>query len=227
MRHALVWILPLVLAGCSSKQKPVEPEPFAISTPLELDPTDEYDLPSWWTNGEALLHLAADGTYAMYEGINRYHDPVQRGRWWQHSYAAVWLEPYAELSDRKIRTSIRRIDEAFVLEAPGLEPMMALEGPPPVLEDRLLGRWRADFGTLRLDPDLRYVYSTATAGAPQPASLAGHDGAWSIENDSIILRPNSPGLPTMRVRIEQQDDTIVLETADGRFTHDETITEGS
>jgi len=107
-------------------------------------PTDDYELPQWWTNNEQLLHLHASGAYALYDGTNRYHRPIERGRWAQPGYAALWLEPYAELPREAARASISKSGPLFRLSYRSFAPMVGLEAPPAVLEDRLIGSWQSD-----------------------------------------------------------------------------------
>ncbi|MHC4416885.1 MAG: hypothetical protein ACYS0G_16585 [Planctomycetota bacterium] len=220
----VVCLIPLLATGCGSKKQQAS-EPV-VSVPLELDPTEDYELPAWWTNDEQLLHLDEAGRYALYDGLNRYHEPAERGQWWKHSYAAIRLEPYAALSREATRGTISRIDQALRLSLPGLEPMMGLEGPPPVVEDRLVGLWTAEFGTLRLRVDGRYVYSAIPARTRPPATMAGHGGAWRVEDDTIVLRPDSPRMEPVLVRIRETDDAIFLESRDGQLTRQVPIVEG-
>lgn len=217
MRVALIvaWMVPLLAAGCTSEAKP-QPAP-AVSTPLELDPTQDYDLSAWWTNGDQLLHLGEANSYALYESVNRYRKPAQRGRWSHQSYAAIRFEPYAEHSRDAIRGAMRRVGRTLTLNLPGLEPMRSLDGPPRVIEDRLLGRWTAGFGTLRLDDDLRYVYTLNPGRTRPPAAVTKHGGAWRVEDDTVILRPDSAGVEPVPVRILETNGVILLEAPDGQL----------
>jgi len=226
MRVAMlvVSVTPLLAAACAS-EKQQEPPPV-VSVPLALDPTEDYELPAWWTNGEQLLHLGEANAYALFEGVNRYRRPAQRGHWSQQSYAAIRLEPYAELPREADRGSIRRVGRTLMLSLPGLEPMRGLDGPPPVMEDRLLGWWTAEFGTLRLRDDMRYVYTLAP-GPPRPAAaVTKHAGAWRVEDDIVILRPDSAGVGLVLVRIRESGDVISLEAPDGRLARQAPRIEG-
>ena len=95
--------------------------------------------------------------------------------------------------------------------------MLGLEGPPPVIEDRLLGRWTAEFGTLRLDDDLRYVYTLHPDRARAPAVVTKHGGVWRVADDAVILRPDSAGVAPVMVRILETNGVIRLETPDGQL----------
>ena len=87
----------VLLAGCASTSKT---DLEKADTPLPLDPTDDIELAEWWTNGYHLLHLGGDGFYRLYAENNRYLEPLERGKWWQQSYATVWLETYDQLPVR-------------------------------------------------------------------------------------------------------------------------------
>src|ERR1043165_6966216 len=101
MRTVLTLTLEIALAlgvivtgGCkSATEKQFEAEQIIIEPPLENDPTDPAKLARWWSNGSNLLLLDGSSAYTMFEGTNRYSKPIERGRWSQQSYAALWLEP--------------------------------------------------------------------------------------------------------------------------------------
>lgn len=216
---ALVLVVPV---GCKSNEKV---EPAMVSTPLALDPTHEVVLAEWWTNGDQLLHLGDDGAYALFEGINRYRDPQERGQWSRINYAAVRLEPYAELPTKPARVSLTRVGGDVVLNVRDLDPMFPLEGAPVVIEDRLIGRWRGTLGTLWLGADMRYRFSPQ-ADMETPASIAAQQGAWSVEGAAILLRPDSLGQAPSRVRIAGGDEIVVLEMADGRLSRAGVVADG-
>ena len=76
---ALLCLLLLVvvcLAACASDDD--KEADFVISTPFALDPTDEYELASWWSNGNELLFLGDNGYYAVYATGNRHRPPTER-----------------------------------------------------------------------------------------------------------------------------------------------------
>ncbi len=219
MRIALVTLaVVMLLSGCASGDR--KQREAAAAVPLSFDPTDKYQTPSWWTNGQELLHLDADGGYRLYPGTNRYARPEETGRWWQQSYAALWLEPYAQYGSPRTRCSIRKIDEDFVLEVRALEPMLGISLPPPRVEDRLIGSWSGPMGVLKLDGDLRYILSPRL-GPSAPAAVASQDGRWLVEAETIVLRPDSPSIDPRYLSIAEEDGTLVLETEDGRLTRQE------
>ena len=216
MRSVAVAVLmvPLVAAGCSSKEKE-EAEPFSVSQPLDFDPTEQYELAAWWSNGEQLVFLGKGGFYEIYEGNNRYRAPVERGKWWQHSYAALRLEPYQELDADDTRVRISKVEGELVITVRGGRPMSPLDGPPQVVEDRLIGMWQGALGRLRLDPDLRYMLSTPPDPQPRPAALAGHHGSWRVEGEALVLQPDSPSTPPLELAIRRRNETIVLQSVEG------------
>ena len=210
---ALAPALALLVAGC---EKPnTEKLKEAARTPLDFDPTETYDTPRWWTNGDELLFLDETGYYALYEGTNRYTQPSERGRWGQQNYAALWMEPYEEFPGTRIRASIRKIDDEFVLGLRSLDPMLSVEGPPLVIEDRLIGRWSGSLGSLELEADLRYVLRPRRELPQEPATLAGQGGKWKVSKRFLLLRPDSPGVPPSRLLIRDEDEIIILEAPAG------------
>lgn len=217
MRYALMAALLVLtaIAGCASKDK--TQEPVAISSPLEFDPTEEYDLPKWWSNGKELLHLGEKGEYRRYAHNNRYHRPVERGRWSQLSYAALWLEPYTQGTLKAARATIGKENRLLVLKYRRLAPMIERELPPSVLEDRLIGGWRGAGGILRLGADLRYSLSLPPPQGARPATLGSQEGAWLLEGDTILLAPDSAALPPTTVRVRDEDDTITLEISGAKM----------
>jgi hypothetical protein len=215
MRRAVI-VLALALvaaAGCSSANKGARAAPPL----LPLDPTEQQDLAEWWSDGKRLLYLDPSGTYRLFPGNDRYHDPVERGRWWRQSYAALWLEPYEPMGKRSTRIAITKDEEnKLVLDVPAVGSLAPLAAPPAVIEDRLIGDWSGDAGDLRLGRDLRYRLSPRVAASA--ASLAGQQGAWAVEDDALLLQPDSAALAPTLIRIRQQGDAIVLESPSGALT---------
>ena len=217
MRFLLCIVLIAILGpGCASDKKQ-EQDPLTLSTPLPLDPTDTYEIAEWWTNGKQLLQLSETGVYRLHDGINRYRMPIERGRWSRRNYAALWIEPYAELPRDPTRISIRRVGDALELDMRNLQPMTALEGPPDVIEDHLIGGWSGDIGSLVLGSDLRYSFSRNEKRSSGPARLASEEGGWKVQDDFLVLRPDSRGIPTTVVRVLVNEDGLFLDTQDGRL----------
>src|SRR5262245_35418629 len=145
MRVLWVALVGLGLASCESSKEGQTPQPV-ISTPLELDPTEHYELSRWWYNGDELLRLDDNAGYVLFDQGNRYHTPLERGRWSQQNYASLWLEPYSRLRPERKRVEIAKLDGKLALNLPKLKPMFAIDRPPAVLEDRLIGGWAGQLG---------------------------------------------------------------------------------
>ncbi len=216
MRSVLL-ALALALAsvpGCSSSKKQAA---LASRPLLSLDPTEPQELAEWWSDGRRLLFLDPSGTYRLFEGNDRYHEPAERGRWWQQSYASLWLEPYDRLGKRSTRVAIRKDGDALALVVPAVGTLAPLAAPPAVIEDLLMGQWSGAPGDLRLGQDLRYRLSPRAASGTA-AALGGQQGAWSVEDDLLLLQPDSAGLAPTAIRIRQQDESIILESPSGPLT---------
>ncbi len=217
MRFLLCIVLIAILGpGCASDKKQ-EQDPLTLSTPLPLDPTDTYEIAEWWTNGKQLLQLSETGLYRLHDGINRYRMPIERGRWSRRNYAALWIEPYAELPSEPARISIRRVGGKLELDVRGLQPMTSLEMPPDVIEDHLIGGWSGDIGSLVLGGDLRYSFSRSQRRSSGPAELASEEGGWQVKDDFLVLQPDSRGIRPTVVRVHVNEDGMFLETSDGRL----------
>lgn len=213
MRYVIVVML-LLLVGCESTEE-TDQAAMMTSIPLQFDPTEKYVLAAWWSNDEQLLHLDRIGFYRLYKGTNRYRGTAERGRWWQHSYAALWLEPYSQLPQDPTRVSIRKSDDGFTIELRDLEEMKALDEPPAVLEDRLIGTWRGAFGRLTLGSDSRYAYSPAAPPQATPAVVAGHQGDWRIQDTMLLLLPDSPAMEPIALSVSATDETAGLRSSAG------------
>ncbi len=216
----LVSMLVAAAAGCASSERAEQErkeQELLNAVPLEFDPTDQYELAAWWTNGDQLLNLDVSGSYKLYEGTNRYRSPVERGRWWQQSYATLWLEPYAEPSRKTTRIVLRKVAGDLRLDVRDLNPMSELSGPPVVIEDRLTGGWTGPAGRLQLGGNLRYRFQRSAIEPSGPAVLGGEDGAWRVEANLLILEPDSATLAPTLMRILDTDGTINLETSGGRL----------
>lgn len=209
----LVIVCPVLAVSCGPKDDPALVE--AAKTPLAFDPTEQYEMPVWWSNGQELLYLDQTGYYELYSNLNRYQPPRERGLWGRQNFAALWLEPYEQLQTERVRVPIRKVNDDFVLDLDSVEPMLAVKGPPTVLEDRLIGRWFGSTGTLQLGSDLRYVFQPQRELPPEPATLAGQSGHWLVNDQTLELRPDSPGVESSRLIIRDVDDAIVLESAVG------------
>lgn len=191
--------------------------PPVVHTPLSLDPMEEYELGQWWTNGGEMLRLDDIGFYTLYREMNRYHKPLQRGKWSRQSYAVLWLEPYEELKTEWIRVQISRIDERLALTVPKMRPMFALERPPAVMEDRLLGQWTSEKGTLFISGTLRYTLTPARVEIDERAMIAGHRGTWRLADDRLLLTPDPPNMGPFEFRVEEEGSELRLRGAAATF----------
>ena len=209
-------VIALTAAGCASDKKEKQ-DPLAVSTPLPLDPTDSYEIAEWWTNGKQLLHLTETGVYRLYAGINRYHMPVERGRWSRRNYAALWFEPYAELPTGPARVPIRKVGDELEPDVRKIQPMLALDGPPDVVEDQLIGDWTGDIGSLVLGADLRYSFARNNTRSSGSVTLASEEGGWQVQDDFLVLQPDSRGILPTVVRVRLDEDGMFLETQEGRL----------
>lgn len=207
------------IAGCKSMEERTLPQPV-MATPLELDPTEQYELVRWWSNGQQLLRLDDDASYALYEGQNRYAKPQERGRWSRQSYAVLWLEPYGGRSPRPTRVRVMKVDDTIALQVRDLKPLLALKAPPPSIEDRLIGQWHGVLGELELEPQMRYTLRPGElkGDGADGRLIAGHDGVWSVVNGALVLQPDTPIVSPLRLEIHEADDTVTLHAPAGEMT---------
>lgn len=199
------------LTGCGSDD--IEPEPV-VHTPLDLDPTEDVEIAEWWTTGKRLLHLYDDGRYALYSSTNRYDTPVERGRWSQGSYAALWMEPYTT-QHRRVRVSISKVNGELRLDVPKVGELRPLEQPPRVVEDRLVGLWKGPLGDLYLYDNMLFEYKRVrgdTSLSPLPTT-----GQWRITDKSVTLLPDSPAYQTTRLNMNMSNEGMILESSFGTF----------
>jgi hypothetical protein len=206
------WCLALVLVSlvaCDSQPKAEQPPP--VSIPLEVDPTEKIELARWWSNGTQLLRLDQTGHYALYQNNNRYRQPLEIGRWRRGNYATVWLDPYVNRgpSPPSSRGELRRVGRQLTLDIPASGPrgavdgLMQLERAPIVVEDRMLGEWSGEGGTLLLSADGRYRYSAPFGSGMDMGRVAGHDGRWVVENEQVVLLPDYGGTIAASLILEQ------------------------
>ena len=215
MRCTLLLLIPFLLLGCESTEDLMPP--LVVHTPLALDPMEDYELGQWWTNGREMLRLDETGFYALYGEMNRYRPPGQRGKWWQQSYAVLWLEPYEALRTEWIRVQISKIDDRLALTIPKHEPMFVLERPPMVMEDNLLGQWTSEKGTLFISGTLRYTLTPARVEIDERAMIAGHRGTWRLADDRLLLTPDPPNMGPFEFQLEGEDDELRLRGAAATF----------
>ena len=202
-------------AGCASRGE--TQQELYVSTPLAFDPTEHYELATWWSNGDQLLYLGADGYYAIHDDGNRYRPPAERGKWWKHSYAALWLEPYDTPSHETRRVSISKTAGTLALTVGPSAPFAALAGPPAVLEDRLVGRWRGEPGRLELRADMRYVFQPSQVLPQTPAAVTRQQGRWALSGAALVLEPDSPRARPLTLSLLERGESLVLHTEGGEL----------
>lgn len=216
-RRCLVLLTCLLLGACTAVKQ--EPEEITIDTPLEVDPTEPVALARWWSNGRQMLQLYVVGSYELYDGINRHDQPVERGRWSQPSYAWLRFEPYVTPSVEPVRVQIIRVDGEPALVLPDLEPMRAIDGPPPAPEDRLIGTWSSSVATLSIADDHRYLLVPADVTGGDVVSVGRHAGSWKLVEDRLQLRPDSPRIDPRELIVHEDAKGVVwLESPDGDFS---------
>lgn len=199
----------LAFTGCALSPDEAERERISQdSTPLPVDPSDAITIGPWWSDGQHLLNLRADGGYSIYDHNNRYSRPIDRGRWGRQNYATLWLLPYTGLEPQRVRVQVVKADHRFGLSVPSYKTMFALAAPPAVMEDQLLGAWRNDSGVLTLKADLTYVFApnaaaTTAAGTP----VVGHNGKWKLAGERITLLPTTPSVPQQSLQVQPGETT--------------------
>lgn len=210
----------LLFTACNDQS--VLPAPV-VQTPLVLDPTEEVQIAEWWTNGKQLLHLYADGRYALHGTTNRYESAIERGRWSKGSYAVLWLEPYTTQHER-IRVGIGKVENMLVLNVPKFGVMKPVDQPPVVMEDRVIGIWMSDRGTLRLTQDLHFDFSqrtnSANAGTAPTGALSSNfpsQGTWRVIGRELELTPLSPAQQTIMLKVSTTGEGVSLVALDSTF----------
>jgi hypothetical protein len=205
--------LSILLAACNDES--VLPEPV-VETPLALDPSDDVQVAEWYTNGRELLHLYGDGRYALHGTMNRYETAIERGRWSKGGYAVIWLEPYTTQHER-IRVSLNKVDTMIVLNVPKHGVMKPQDQPPTVLEDRVIGVWMGDPGTLRLTQDLQFEFTQKPSTAGATNNRYPTQGSWRVVGHDLELRPLSPAYETVLLKVNTTGDGLALVGLEGTF----------
>jgi len=211
MRCALAVILSgvVIFGGCkSSTEEQFEAEQTIIGPPMEHDPTDRVELARWWSNDSHLLRLDENAAYVLYQGTNRYTPPIERGRWAKQSYALLWLEPYNTMKVDPRRVTITKVDGKLALVLPDSKPMFALKGPPPVIEDQLIGAWQGPMGSLELLNDLRYTLLSSIE--PSTPGTTVCKGSWHVVDNALVLQPDKPDQKPMRLPLVLDDKQVTI-----------------
>lgn len=218
MRRSVAFAFSLIAAslgavGCNDNS--VLPAPV-VETPLPLDPSEDVQLAEWYTNGRELLHLYADGRYALHGTMNRYETAIECGRWSKGSYAVIWLEPYTTQHER-IRVSLNKADNMVVLNVPKHGLMKPQDQPPTVLEDRVIGVWTGDPGVLRLTQDLQFTFTQKKSDSASTRATYPTQGTWRVVGRDIELQPLSPAQETVLLKVNTTGGGLALVGLDSTF----------
>ena len=198
----------ILAAGCRNPDTLLPPP--IVPTPLALDPMDEWNVDLWWSNGEQLIRFDETGAYTLFPTMNRYHDPVQRGRWVKDSYARVMLEPYQAHRMERIRVGVDRLDGRIAMMLPDRTPFFAIAGPPIMPEDGLLGGWSGERYELRLTGDRRFRLVHRMSDEGDPLLLKGNEGRWTLRGSELVLVPQAVGIDPITLSVHADDDGPVL-----------------
>ncbi len=200
----------LTAPGCESAE-PASSETPTYVGPLPFDPTEEYELSEWWTNGQVMMRLRPTNQYMIYASMNRYEPPIQIGRWDQDSYAVIWLHPYTTRSPEPIRMRVRKIDDRIAVQLPGEAPMFGAAGPPRVAEDVVIGEWSDGVNRAKFFATLRYQWGRDTGddiGDPVY-------GRWSVADDTVvILEPDENKAPIRTLELGEKDGAPYIENGE-------------
>lgn len=205
----------------SAVEKQFEAEQIVISPPLDHDPTNRDPLSQWWANDTLLLRLDENAAYSLYAGANRYLPPIEHGRWSQQSYAVLWLEPYNTIKVDPRRVSISKVGSRLALTLPSsASPLLALDRPPIVLEDRIVGTWEGELGTLQLMENLRYTLAPrpgdTTVSSPQRNAM--RKGNWKIAENQLVLLSDVPGVEPLRLPLTATAASITIAAPEGTLS---------
>jgi hypothetical protein len=114
-----------------------------------------------------------------------------------------------------MRGTLEMLEGKLVLRLPKSAPLLALAGPPMVIEDELFGTWaNGENGeSIELRRDMRFVYKRR-GDDRQPAMLAGVAGAWRVEGEHLILRPDAATIESMEYAIQRDGEALTLAVND-------------
>ncbi|MBX3373309.1 MAG: hypothetical protein KF817_05690 [Phycisphaeraceae bacterium] len=198
-----------LLAACESTEKILPP--VVAQTPLSLDPTDAWEVVRWWSNGSEMIRFDENGAYALFGSMNRYHAPIEVGRWSKESYARLQLEPYQARRVEYVRVGAERLDGRIALRRPPLAPFFAISRPPVVAEDALVGRWLGDAVEIDIRPDGRFRIARRVVEASALTAIARHEGAWRLDGTRLLLEPDGLGIERLVVDVAEDEDGLRLQ----------------
>jgi hypothetical protein len=201
-RFMLVVVAAIVLPGCTSGERAFYDVP---ATPLAIDPTEAIELPEWWLSESQLLHLEESGVYRLYNGLSRYAEPRERGRWSKQSYAVLRLEPYAARPVQARRVSLTRLGGQLAVDLGKGDPLREADAPPRVMEDELIGDWRSELALLTLDSGGRFTHRLIVpVSVPIGPALASLGGAWRWTGRVVVLAPDSPAIRPIELAVKTE-----------------------
>lgn len=178
-----------------------------IVTHLQMDPEDPREFRGWWKSDDALLRIRPNGRYDLWEGINRFRQPREIGRWHQQNYAVFVLDSYAIPRTEPTRVSMWLRNDVLMADVNGrTQPFEKLEHPPAAPEDELIGTWEGPGGRLTLTSSLGYRWEDTSERDQGPVSIRSQRGQFSYDNRELRMRPASP----------LQDPVVISTTRDKR-----------
>lgn len=208
MRHAVCIVALIVwLVGCGPRADDDGDVDRLMTprTPLPIDPTQKIEVGPWWSNGDVLLRLDADGEYHLYADGNHRRRAVERGRWTRPSYAWLGLAPYAPNAEEARVDFVRLGDEIGLQMEHGL-PLLQLSELSWMPEDDLIGTWTDGDCELVLGDDLVFTLTVDRVLTR---------GEWSVEDDEIILEPwSQPAHDLPPLSVVWTAESISIQLAD-------------
>jgi len=203
----------MITLACASAQVPPasaqsEAPPPPPVPALDIDPTEEIDVRSWWSNGRELLLIEADGKYKLWKGTNRFLAPDDVGRWDRQTYRTLWLETYRAEKHSRDRAHLRREKGKLLMSLRDLDPMQQLARPPHTREDTIVGVWSGPPGALTLRDDGTYSLEVQKPGAKdrQPVRLGSHSGTWLVRDDTVVLSQGTRAQPVVAGLVVPEQD---------------------
>ena len=194
--------------GCANEPKQtVMPD----QNKLFFDPTEAFELTEWWSNGNELLRLSDDASYAVYPEENRYRQPLERGQWSQLTHAALLFEPYRIRNNAPRRIAIEKVDDGvFQIVVPGLRPMSSRAFPPTTGEDAVIGKWETANGMLMLDESMRYRFEQHDPSQTSANAKITETGDWLVMDNAVILSPDSISREAREIGIDGAGEEATL-----------------